>query len=621
MHRIRIRSLNDSRRAALLAAPLSLVLACCSSGQKPAPVNPGPAPAPGPAAGQDGTQAAAPPAAPVFPENDAFRDKQPEPPAPRSFQLPGVETFQLGTRDKIDVYLVERHTLPTVSLELNFDGGDMTDPASKAGLASVCMDMVSEGTAKLDKIAFDEALADIASDVSSYAGDDSQGVSMRTLSKSYDQTFALFMDTVLHPGMRKADFDRLVKRRLDGLKQVRGSAASVDRRLFGVVRYGARHPLGRVDTERSLKAMRLADCKGYVRRWLKPRGARLFVVGDLTRAQIEKSFAPLLAAWHGAPPRLRTPGRARPPRGRVFFVDIPGSAQSAITMIHPGPMRKADDYFPTQIMGRLLGGGFASRINMNLREDKGYSYGAYGGFTYNRWYGTFFAGTSVRVDSTYQSLIEMEAEESGLEDGSHPATEAEVAREKAANILSLPGRFDTAGDTLGQYRGLVYFRLPLDYYNSYVEKVSAVTMDQVKAAAKAHLEVNDAAYLVVGDGNAPQIQHETAGQKGADKPLTDKDGKPVPLRDALVELLASGKLGPGPLVIMDPDGKVLKTIRPPHMNRAARAGRAKGAKAAAAGKATAKAKGGKAAKAAKAAAAGKATATTKGAKAAKAAAH
>jgi len=509
-----------------------------------------------------------------FPD-EPFRAERPKAMAPRPFQLPPLKRFQIGKSDKVDVYLIEKHDLPTVSIDLEIDGGAMTDPAGKVGLASVCMDMMSEGTSKLDKIAFNEALADIASTVSSYAGDDTQGVSMRTLTKSFEPTFALFADTILHPAFRQDEFDRMIQRRLEGLKQARGSATAVAARLRGLVRYGSGHPFGRVTSEKSYKAIKLADCKAYHRRWIRPRKARLFVVGDMTEDKIRAAFTPLLASWHGGAPALKAPPKPSPTKdARIYLVDVPDSAQSVVVMMHMGPPRKAADYFPTTIMGSLLGGGFTSRINMNLREAKGYAYGAYGGFGYSKWFGTFAASGSVRDDSTYQTVLELLGEVRRLQDASSPPTPEEMEREKEGSILALPARFATASSTGAQYRALVYFGLPADYWNTYVDNVKGVTAEQVKAAAQSHLKPADAIYLVVGDASKVQKKFVPGGEdgKGSNEDLVGEDGKPLTLRDALVQLVGSNQLGTGQLYVLDVDGKVVKIHAVPRQHAPQAAG-------------------------------------------------
>jgi predicted Zn-dependent peptidase len=482
----------------------------------------------------------------TFPD-EPFRAARPTASAPRPFRLPQVQTFKL--KSGVSVYLIEQHTLPIVSMDLSFDGGSIADPAGKEGLASVCMSMMSEGTASLDKLAFSEALADVASSVGSYAGGDTQGVSMSSLSKHLDVTFGLFVDTLLTPGFRAPDLDRMIKRRLEGLKQAKGNPAAVAARVAGPVLYGADHPYGRIVTEASLSAITLEDCRAYHASHIKPGGARLFVVGDLTAAQIRERFdGPRLAAWKGKIPALPRMKKPAAPAARIFFVDVPGAAQSQVALTHFGPLRNAPDHIATSVMASILGGGFTSRVNMNLREDKGYTYGARAGFNQSRHYGVLGAGGSIRSDATYQALLELHRELRALERGTTPATETELERERASAVLGLASRFATASASLGMFRSLVYYGLPLDYWSSYSARVGKVTAAQVKSAARKHLKSAQAIYVVVGNGAAPMIVRED----GKDVPLM-LDGKQLTLRDALARLAADGTFGKGGLVELDAD--------------------------------------------------------------------
>ena len=208
------------------------------------------------------------------------------------------------------------------------------------------------------------------------------------------------------------------------------------------------------------------------------------------------------------------------------------------------------------MMVGVLGGGFSSRINMNLREDKGYSYGARGGFDYNRHFGMFRAASSVRSDSTHQSLLEMLTEMIILKSGAKPATDVELTREKNGAILGLPARFATASQVLGMYSNLVYFDLPKSYYNDYIANFSAVTLDQVNDAAAKLLHPDDSIIIVVGDGSAKQIFRNS---DNTDVPKMKADGKTqMTLLETLSELAASESGGKGKLVILDADANVKK---------------------------------------------------------------
>ncbi|MBA3501181.1 MAG: insulinase family protein [Myxococcota bacterium] len=546
-----------------------LVLVACGGGgpktTQPAPTTPT---GPDPVAQQPAPPVAKPegpmqptikvvqPAAPqelAFPEEN-FRADQPKPGAPRPFRLPKVKPFTLA--NGIKVFLVEQHTLPIVSMDLNFDGGALVDPKGKEGLASVCMSMLTEGTQKLDKIQYAEALADVASNINAYAADDSVGLAMSSLTKHMDTTFALFVETLQSPGFRATDFDRMVKRRIEGVKQSKGNPASVAGRVTGGVLYGLEHPSGTITTEASLAAITLDDCKQFATTWLKPGTARLFVVGDLTEAQVRKYFDKgALASWKGKAGKLPALPNPATMNGRIFFVHVPGAAQSQVMFLQFGPKRTAPDYFANTMVASVFGGSFSSRINMNLREGKGYSYGARGGFGYSKQYGTFNAAASVRTDSTYQTLLEIDREIKDLQAGKTPIKLDELDREKQGAILGLPGRFATAQAALGQYRGLVYFGLPLDYYNAYVAKVGQVNEAQVKAAAAKHLKPANAVYIVVGDGDAKMIVRDPGTNK--DVPYM-KDGKQLTLREALSDLAQRGDVGTGGFIELDTDGRPLR---------------------------------------------------------------
>jgi zinc protease len=535
-----------------------IALTACSSPPRPAPVVPDPVPDPLPPPTKSESEPMQPATIPTqtavpqelaFPEED-FRTKQPGPSAPRPFRLPKVKPFNLD--NGIKVYLVERHELPIISLDLNFDGGGMIDPKGKEGLASVCMSMLTEGTEQRDKIQYSEALADIASSINAYATDDSVGVGMSSLSKHFEPTYTQFIETFMHPGFRATDFDRLIKRRIEGVRQSKGTPASVAGRVSGAILYGGAHPFGTVVTEESLRAITIDDCKSYVTSYLKPKNARLFVVGDMTEAQIRDHFkGAQLAKWTGAGKAVPALPKPQSMAGRVFLVHIPNAAQSQVWHMHFGPSRTAADYFPNTIMAAIFGGGFSSRINMNLREEKGYSYGARGTFSYSKQYGTFTANASVRTDSTYQTLLEIDREVKELWNSKAPVKPDELEREKQGAILGLPGQFATGQAALGQYRRLVYYGLPLDYYNTYAAKVGQVNAGQVMASAKKQLKPGQAMYLVVGDGDAEM----KVRVDGKDVPYL-KDGKPLTLRAALADLAARGDVGTGGLVELDTDGRI-----------------------------------------------------------------
>jgi zinc protease len=222
------------------------------------------------------------------------------------------------------------------------------------------------------------------------------------------------------------------------------------------------------------------------------------------------------------------PGAAHPRKGKLFFVDIPKAAQSMVLILASGPQRKAPDFHPTSIMAGILGGGFTSRINMNIREKHGYAYGAGGGFLYTHDGSHFRATASVRTNVTKESIEEMLKEVSAMASGE--PTDEELTREKDGRVLALPARFATGEQTLGAFRELVYFGLPLDYFDGYVGKVKAVDRAAVRKAAARHLHPAELQILVVGDGKVvlPRLE-ELVAAKEVPGPIVklDADGKPL----------------------------------------------------------------------------------------------
>lgn len=450
----------------------------------------------------------------AFPD-EAFRYQRPDARAPRPLVIPRPATFTLA--NGIEVYLIEQHALPLVSLDLYFEGGELAIPRGTDGLSSIAMSLLTEGTRALDKVQYSAALGDLGSSVSAYATDDGHGLAMSTLTRHLDATFDVFAATLLDPGLRRADFERLVKRRIETVRQARGTPSSIASRVQNVILYGADHPFGAVISEESLARLTLEQCAAFTSTYLRPARAQLFVVGDLTEAEIRARFETgLLAAWTGEAPAIPAVPPPRPAVGEVFAVDVPGATQSQISLLHTGPPRRSPDFHATTLVGAILGGGFASRLNMNLREAKGYSYGVRGGFQYTRDTGIFLAAGSVAAPATRDALAELRREIDDLASGRVPATAQEIAREKAGAILAFPGRFATAQSSLGQFRSLVYFELPLDTFDGYTARIEAVTAEDVAASARAHLDLARASTLIVGDpAHRP------------DATVLDADGRPM----------------------------------------------------------------------------------------------
>lgn len=467
---------------------------------------------------------ARPPA--VWPD-EPFRATRPVAGPVAELTLPQVETFKLASG--LEVFLVRNDKLPTVFMNFEFDFGGANDPKSKVGLHQLCVDLLDESTAKLDTVAWEEKQADHAVSVSSFAGADTAGLSVRALKRELPAALDLLAEMLREPGMREVDFERLKDRRKASIAQAKGSAGPIASRISGSLFWGADHPYGRIETEATVDAIALKDCAKVIAK-MKPGGARLWVVGQITADEVKRELAARLPEWKGKAPTKIAVAPAKPRLGSIFFVHVKDAPQSSVQVGHAGPKRDAADFEATDLMAEILGGSFSSRINMNLREDKGYTYGGRAGFGYRRPGSTFSASSQIRTDVTGPALREIAKEITTMRTGD--ATAEELFRVQEGSLLALPAEFATPTATLGAFQRLRFHGLPLDWYEGHQKRLRAVDIPAIRKAAEKHLRAKDFVVLVVGD---------------ADKVLGDLDA------------IAQEKLfGAGGLVMLDADGQPAK---------------------------------------------------------------
>ena len=430
----------------------------------------------------------------VWPD-EPFRSERPEPKPIQDLTLPPVETFTL--ENGVEVYLVQPKTLPTALLSFEWDLGAVDDPKAKAGLSSVCSATMSEATAKRDKASFSGAQDDHGGRVWIRAGDESTSVTVMALTRELAPMLERAAEMMLQPGCRKDDFERVRAVRKDRLVSVKSSASSIASRVYPALVWGEDHPYARMETDASLDAITVRDCKRWARR-LDPKGARLWVVGKLSKDELIAQLEPHFGKWKGKAPKRKEISPAKPKSGTIFFVHVPRADQSQVVMGHPGPTRDAKDYEATDVMARILGGSFSSRINMNLREDKGWTYGARGRFSYQRAGSVFTAGGSIRADATAGAVREIAKEIEHMRTTEPSARE--LAREQEGALLSMPAGFATATRTLGSFRSLDFYGLPLDWHLGHQDRLRALDPAAVRAAAQEHLQDSGHVILIVGDG-------------------------------------------------------------------------------------------------------------------------
>ncbi len=429
-------------------------------------------------------------------------------PAPK-FTPPRVERRKLS--NGLELLVVQRHDLPILTLHLVVRGGEDLEPKGKGGVASLTASLLTEGTKNRDSLAIAGALAEIGTTLSASGGLESSTVTLTTLTKHTERALELFTDVLMNPTFPEKELQRLIKQRVARLEARLDQPQEIARLVFRRLLYGLDHPYGRPDqgTVKSVQGLTRDDVVDFHKRVFLPNNAALVVVGDTTPDAIQNVLESALKGWKSA----EVPSHAipEPPASKplsVYLVDKPAAAQSMLYVGQVGEPRNTPDYFPLQLLNTVLGGQFNSRVNLNLREDKGYTYGAQTAFVYRHGRGPFVAVTPVATKDTKAAIAELMKE---LKDivGPRPVKADELAFAKGNLIKGFPGEFETTGHVASTLDELVMYRLPDDYYNSYQAKIEAVTLADVERVAKRDLHPESMIVLVVGDRSKVEKELKT----------------------------------------------------------------------------------------------------------------
>ena len=428
---------------------------------------------------------------------DDWRKQQPQAGAASKLALPVPKSFKLA--NGLTVMLVEQHNLPVVSANLVVLSGSEANPPDKPGLASFTADMLDEGTTRRSTLQLAEDVAAIGASLSTSSTSDASGINVRTLKKNADAAFDLVADVALQPSFAAKELDRVRNNRLTQILQQRDNPNALASKVFNNALYGANHPYGftELGTEESIKGITRDDMLKFWQVGYVPENAALIVAGDLTenelRALAEKHFG----KWSGKATGMTRPDVQAATTRHILIVDKPGAPQTVLRIGHVGVSRANPDYVPIEVMNTGLGGLFSSRINMNLREKNGYTYGAGSVFQFRRGPGPFFTYSSVRTDVTAPAVHEIFNELERMRATDVSAEELKIAKDSFAR--SLPGLFETTGQAAQSVAQLFIYNLPLDYYRSLPAKIDAVTVADVRRVAGKYLLPDSMVIVAVGD--------------------------------------------------------------------------------------------------------------------------
>jgi len=432
--------------------------------------------------------------------------------------MPTVERRTLS--NGIEVAILENHELPVVSVQTVVEARGTLDPVDKDGLVIVLQQMLSEGTTSMTADQLAEAFADLGNSVSP--------TSFTTITRNVDRSLALMADMLTHPAFPQPALDRIRANEIASLKRLQDQPQYIASRVFNNIVYGHGHPYERVRTEATLNAITRADLLSFHDTYYRPQNVKVVVAGDITPrdavAKLEKTFG----AWpKGGKQAVYDIAPAKGPgTTTIYLFDRPNSPQSVVQVGQLGPRRDTPDYFADELLNTALGGIFNSRINLNLRERHAYTYGANSGFVYRRVpeIGSFQAQTSVVTAKTDSALVELMRELRDIR-GARPVTQTELDFARASATLSLPMRLETLTSMTSAVAAILRDNLAPDYYDRYSANMAKVTTADVAAAAKAHIDPEHMAIVVVGDRK--QIEAGLRAANIAPIIVVDEMAKPV----------------------------------------------------------------------------------------------
>lgn len=403
------------------------------------------------------------------------------------------------------VWSVRHGALPVATMVLLVRAGSSADPARRPGLASLTGDMLDEGAGDRDALEVHDALARIGAQFDTEVGPDATFLTLTTLTKFRSQGLALLADLVTRPRFDAGEFERVRQLRTNRLRQLRDVPSASADRAFATAVYGD-HPYGHlaIGTMDALEHMTLDDVRDFHRRAYQPAHAVLIVVGDLSHDRAREEAAGAFGTWttaldagHIVAPSIDAPGHAA---HRLLLVDRPAAAQSELRIGHVAVSRRTPDYHALVVANLVLGGQFVSRLNMNLRERKGYTYGARTWFEFRLGPGPFQMSASVQTEVTADAIVETVGEIAALR-VERPITPPELETARATLTKGYPRNFETADQLARSVAQLALYDLADDYFATFVPRVAALQLGAVQDAATRNLHPERLVAVIVGDAD------------------------------------------------------------------------------------------------------------------------
>ena len=458
-------------------------------------------------------------------KQDADRSRPPEPdPAPEP-RLPRLQRTTLP--NGLKVVLAERRRIPVVDFDLVVDAGSAADQFALPGTASLTAAMLDEGTRTRSSIQIQEELEGLGANLSGSVTADLLVVGLSALKANLDKSLEIYADILLNPAFPEADFRREQKQHLAQIAREQAQPAGLALRIVPGLLFGAGHGYATpaTGTGNSVRQITRETLAKFHETWFKPNNATLVVAGDTSLEEIRPRLEQLLGAWRpGSVPKKNVPVVAQQPKPVVYLVDKPGAPQSYIVAAHLAPPKADKDDIAMDTLNVVLGGMFTSRINMNLRENKHWSYGARSTLTARRAQRAFRVAAPVQTDKTREAMIEIGKELRGVLRG-NPVKADELLKAQENRTLRLPGSRETNRQVLDSIVDLLQYGLPDDYWEAYPGRVRALSLQDLAAAAQRLLRPDNLIWLVVGDRS--RIEAGLRELNLGEIKVLDADGKPA----------------------------------------------------------------------------------------------
>jgi zinc protease len=423
--------------------------------------------------------------------------------------------------------VIEKHDLPLVALDIDFIGGTTTyEPADKRGAADFAASMLSEGTTTRTADQLSDAEQLLGTSIEASVSPETGTIRFTSLRDKFEPALALAADMMLNSTFPDSALERIRAQTLVRLTEERDEPDAIASKVFATITYGREHPYGRRMTEQGVKTITRSDVVSFARSYYEPGRAVITVSGDIdaktARAAVEKA----LAAWKpgGSRPSFAYSPVPAPKARTIYLVDKPGAAQSVFAFGTPGPSRATPDFYSLRVMNTILGELFQSRLNHDVREVKGFSYGVGSSFEFGRGPGAFMAGGDIVSSKSDSALTSFMADLSGVQ-GSVPFTDDEMTQGKQALIQSLPSRFSSVNRIAAAVSAIYLQDLPETYYRDFAKNINAVTKGDVVRVAKKYIDLDHLGMVIVGDRASIAAPLEKTGV--APVVLVDVDGNPV----------------------------------------------------------------------------------------------